>query len=177
VFFDPDLVSEAGDRARILGVAPVIREMIIYGQRWPIERAGTDPAADALFSVLARLVADALDDEAPLSLPTSVEPTVAAAMAYTNSHLESVTAAAVCRAVGISERTLRRLFRSELDMSWRDYLLQSRLLRSMALLAEPGPSVLQVAMSVGFQSSSAFTRAFGGHTGETPSAYRRRVCE
>jgi hypothetical protein len=30
-------------------------------------------------------------------------------------------------------------------MSWRAYLLKSRLLTAMALLAEPGPSVLAIA--------------------------------
>jgi AraC-like DNA-binding protein len=60
-------------------------------------------------------------------------------------------------------------------MSWRSYLHESRLLRAMALLAEPGPSVLQVATTVGFESVSAFTRAFGRYRGETPSAYRTRV--
>ena len=175
VFFDPALVPRAGERACILGVAPVIREMMVYGLRWPIERAGSDPAADAYFAVLGRLVADALEGEAPLSLPTSTEPVVAAALAYTNAHLDSVSAAAVGRSVGVSERTLRRQFRSELSMSWRAYLLQARLLRSMALLAEPGPTVLQVAAAVGFESASAFARAFLRRTGETPSAYRHRV--
>jgi len=56
-----------------------------------------------------------------------------------------------------------------------DLSIESRLLRSMALLAEPGPSVLDVATSVGFDSVSGFTRAFRRHTGETPSAYRRRM--
>ena len=46
----------------------------------------------------------------------------------------------------------------------------------MALLAEPGPTVLQVANGVGFESPSAFARAFFNCTGETPSAYRHRVC-
>jgi AraC-like DNA-binding protein len=177
VFFDPDLVPEGGGRARILGVAPVIREMIVYGLRWPIERSTGDPEADAFFTVLGRLVADALADEAPLSLPTSTEPVVAAAMDYTNDHLDAVTVTDVSRAVGVSERTLRRQFRTVLDMSWRTYLLHARLLRGMALLAEPGPSVLQVATRVGFDSASAFTRAFAARTGETPSAYRSRVLD
>jgi AraC-like DNA-binding protein len=60
-------------------------------------------------------------------------------------------------------------------MSWRTYLLQTRPLRSMGLLAEPGPTVLQVAGRVGFESASAFARAFTGRTGETPSDYRHRV--
>ncbi len=176
VFFHPTLVPSAGDRARIVGVAPLTREMIIYGQRWPIERPASDAIADAYFGVLGSLVAEALDNETPLSLPRSDHPDVVAGLAFTNSHLASVSAGAVSRAIGVSERTLRRQFRAQLGMSWRTYLLQARLLRSMALLAEPGPSVLQVATEVGFESASAFARAFAGHTGETPSSYRRRVC-
>jgi AraC-like DNA-binding protein len=45
----------------------------------------------------------------------------------------------------------------------------------MALLAEPGPSVLDVSLAVGFENVSAFARAFAQRVGETPSAYRRRV--
>jgi AraC-like DNA-binding protein len=60
-------------------------------------------------------------------------------------------------------------------MTWREYVLESRLLRGMALLAEPGPTVLEVATCAGFDSLSAFTRAFRRSTGETPTAYRRRV--
>jgi AraC-like DNA-binding protein len=60
-------------------------------------------------------------------------------------------------------------------MTWRRYLLVSRLLRAMALLAEPGTTVLRVATDVGFDSVSAFTRAFRRYTGETPTAYRRRI--
>jgi AraC-like DNA-binding protein len=45
----------------------------------------------------------------------------------------------------------------------------------MALLAEPGRTVLDVSIAVGFDSVSAFTRAFRREIGEAPSAYRRRV--
>jgi AraC-like DNA-binding protein len=59
-------------------------------------------------------------------------------------------------------------------MSWRNYVTQARLLRAMALLAEPGPSVLQVANVVGFESLSSFNRAFRIRTGVTPSTYRKQ---
>ena len=175
VFFDPEMVHVVGDRARILSAAPVIREMIVYAVRWPISRPVSDPVADSFFEALARLALDWLEHEAPLCLPTSVDPVVAAVMAYTNAHLDGVTARDVCRAVGVSERTLRRQFIAATKMTWRQYLLESRLLRSMAVLAEPGPTVLDVATSVGFHSVSAFTRAFMRYAAETPTVYRRRV--
>jgi len=175
VFFDPEMVRGAGDRARILAAAPVIREMIVYAARWPISRPASDPTADAFFEALAVLVLDWLDRETPLCLPTSTEPIVAAAMAYTNTHLDGVTAAEVSRAAGVSERTLRRAFPAATGMTWQRYVLASRLVRAMGLLAEPGPTVLDISTRVGFGSLSAFTRAFTAFVGDTPTGYRRRL--
>src|SRR3981189_3025339 len=92
VMFDRGLVADGGDRARILAVSPLIRKMMIYALRWPVDRPECDAVSDALFRTLADLGARALDHEAPLSLPTSDNPIVAAAMAYTKEHLDSVTA-------------------------------------------------------------------------------------
>jgi AraC-like DNA-binding protein/quercetin dioxygenase-like cupin family protein len=174
VFFAPKLVPDEGGRARILAAAPVIREMILYGARWPITRPQSDPGADSFFTTLASLVLEWLDHELPLCLPTTKDPLVRAVMEHTNANLATVTAAEVCRTVGVSERSLRRAFPVATGMTWRQYLFESRLLCSMALLAEPGPSILEVATAVGFEGSS-FARAFARHTGETPSAYRRRI--
>ncbi len=175
VMFDPAVLPDGGDRARILAVSALLREMLLYALRWPIDRAAGDEVSDAFFLTLANLVSDALDHEAPLSLPTSEDPVVAAAMAYTKDQLQSVSLDEVCRAVAVSERTLRRQFQSEVGLSWRTYLLHARMLRAMALLAAPGQSVQQTASAVGFDSMGSFTRAFAQFCGETPSSYRRRV--
>ncbi len=175
VFFDPGLVPSPDEWARILPAAPLIKEMILYAARWPILRSASDPVADGFFETLAHLVLEWLDRETPLCLPTSREPVVAMAMEYTNRNLSDVSLRDVCEAIGFSERTLRRRFSAETGISWRTYLLHSRLLRSMSLLAEPGTTVLDIATAVGFDSLSSFTRAFTRWAGETPSAYRRRL--
>lgn len=184
VFFAPEMmpIDRAGvttvdpDRARVLAAAPVIREMIAYGARWPISRSGdADMTADVFFDALARLVVEWLDDEVPLHLPTSTDPILAAIMTHTNANLATVTMKSACRAVGTSERTLRRRFVSETGMTWQAYLIQARLLRAMALLAGSDRTVLAIGVDVGFESPSGFTRAFRNLTGDTPSRYRRRV--
>ncbi len=174
VMFDPELLPPVDNRARILAVSPLIRQMMIYALRWQIDRADSDPISDGFFQTLGHLVFEALDHEAPLSLPTSTNPIVSAAMSYTKAHLPSVTVTDVSRAVAVSERTLRRQFDESIGMSWRTYLLHARMLRAMALLAAPGQSVQQTATAVGFESLSAFTRAFTQFCGETPTSYRRR---
>lgn len=175
VMFDPQLIPHAGERARILAVSPLIREMMVYALRWPIDRPEGDEISDAFFRTLANLVAEALDHEAPLSLPSSEHPIVAAAMAYTKEHLDGVSADEVSRAVSVSERTLRRLFQDAVGMPWRTYLLHARMLKAMALLAAPGQSVQETSSAVGFDSLSSFTRAFTQFCGETPTSYRKRV--
>ncbi|WP_074133170.1 AraC family transcriptional regulator [Mycolicibacterium houstonense] len=177
VMFDAQLIADPGDRARIIAVSPLIREMMIYGLRWPIDRAQGDDTSDAFFRTLANLVVEALDHEAPLSLPTTEHPIVAAALAYTKEHLASVTADDVSREVAVSDRTLRRLFAETIGISWRTYLLHARMLRAMALLAGPGQSVQATATAVGFENLSSFTRCFTQFCGQTPSAYRSRARE
>lgn len=172
VFFDPSLVTMPGDRVRILAVPALLREMIVYSERWPIGRAVSDTVADAFFTALGHLVSESLDNEAPLSLPASNDQLVRHAMSWTRQNLGTATVAEVARVVGLSERSLRRRFGTYVGMTWREYLLEARLLRAMALLAEPGPSVIEVSGAVGFDSHSAFNRAFRRRTGETPSGYR-----
>jgi AraC-like DNA-binding protein/quercetin dioxygenase-like cupin family protein len=179
VMFDAQMIPTGRDRARILAVSPLIREMMLYALRWPIDRgvgsADDERVSEAFFRTLADLVIEALDHEAPLSLPTCEHPIVAAAMTYTKEHLQSATAEQVSRAVAVSERTLRRLFHDELGLSWRTYLLHARMLKAMALLASPGQAVQEASTAVGFDSVSSFTRAFTQFSGETPSTYRKRV--
>lgn len=175
VLFEPRLVPAAGDRVRVIAVSALLREMMLYSARWPISRAESGAAADSFFQTLGHVVAEALEDERPLHLPVSTDPLVAAAIDYTGAHLDDVTVQDVTRAVGMSERTLRRLFQAHVGMSWRTYLLRARVLRSMTMLAQQDCSVLEASIAVGFDDVGAFARSFARHCGETPSAYRRRI--
>ena len=175
VFFEPELIGDPGDRVRILAVDPLIREMIIGSLRWPIDRTESEPITESYFVTLALLVGETLEHEAPLRLPTCSDPLVTVAMSYTQENLGSVTVDQVGRAVGASARTIRRRFESHAGLSWRTYLLQARILKAMALLAQPDRSILQISLEVGFNSLNAFDRAFQTRLGETPSSYRRRV--
>jgi AraC-like DNA-binding protein len=149
--------------------------MMVYAARWPIDRIWEESVANIFFQTFGHLVAEAIEHQNPLHLPTTRDETISAAIVHTHDHLDSVTAIDVSRAIGVSERTLRRQFHSMMNMTWRSYLLQARLLRATVLLSEPGPSILDVSIAVGFENVSSFARAFRRHCGETPSAFRRRV--
>jgi AraC-like DNA-binding protein len=176
VFFEPGMVTDRSDRVRVLSAAAPLREMITYSMRWPITRPASDATADAFFDALALLATDWIDTaETPVRLPTSTLPTIRDVMDYTQANLATACAADVCAAVGVSGRSLRRQFVAATGMTWQHYRLQCRVLRSMAMLAEGHHTVLETACAVGFDSVSAFTRAFQRLTGEPPRDYRRRI--
>jgi AraC-like DNA-binding protein len=71
---------------------------------------------------------------------------------------------------GASLRTFERLFADETGLSLAAWRRQSRMLASLALLAE-GKSVGEVANAVGYESAAAFSTAFKQCFGAPPSSY------
>jgi AraC-like DNA-binding protein len=177
IFLHPSLIAPRHPNAGIVAVTPLIRQMIIYACRWPIDRASSDAVADSYFRCFAELLAELLESQSLFSLPTTHHPQLAAALNRTRNSLADITIDDAARAAGVSPRSLRRLCHRELQMTWREYAQQARLMKAAALLADPELSVLQVATRVGFDSASAFTRAFRGAWGRPPSDYRRHGSE
>ena len=77
----------------------------------------------------------------------------------------------------MSERTLQRRCRNELEMSLSTWLTRARILHSLELLSCPdgARSVASIARSCGYHSPAAFTRAFSQHLHTTPSAWRSQA--
>lgn len=172
----PEMVPDAGERVRVIRVSPLMREMIAEAVRWPLDRP-LDESGRHFFAAFACLCRDWIADEAPFNLPTSTDPALDAAVAYTRANLTQSRFEDVCRAAGLSQRTLRRRFQAELGMGWEHYRRRARLLAAADALATGGRSIAQIAADVGFESQSAFTKAFHELAGETPSAFRARAAK
>jgi AraC-like DNA-binding protein len=170
----PGVVPPLSDRVRIVEVTPLMREMVQGAMRWPVG-APMDATGRAYFAALGHLCAEWIQVEAPFHLPMPRDPRLQAAAAYTRDNLKDGDIAAVCRAAGVSERTLRRGFAAEAGMGWDEYRRRARLLAAAAMLSETRTPVGLVAEAVGFESQSAFAKAFRSLTGETPREFRSRA--
>jgi AraC-like DNA-binding protein len=80
------------------------------------------------------------------------------------------TLAAWAREIGVSDRTLARLFVRETGMTFAGWRQQLRLIRALEALAA-GRSVTEAAMDVGYDSPSSFIAMFRRSLGTTPSQY------
>jgi AraC-like DNA-binding protein len=60
------------------------------------------------------------------------------------------------------------------DLSFGDYIRKLRIEKAIQLLNDPANSLSDIAYLTGFSDQSHFTRIFKKHTGQSPSAYRKR---
>jgi transcriptional regulator GlxA family with amidase domain len=123
---------------------------------------------------LARVVVEELREahEQPLHLPEPQDDRLQAIarMLYENP-AESASLAELGTRIGASTRTLSRLFRTELAMTFYEWRTQIRIYHALVLLAE-GHDTTQTAYACGWSNPSGFIAAFTGIIGTTPGRYR-----
>lgn len=103
-------------------------------------------------------------------------PLAVATVEYIEAHYaEHVTVEEIARRLAVNRSHLSRVFRNHMDISIRDYLLGVRINRAAFLLSMTDESVENIAEQVGFNSLVVFSRMFKKLTGETATAYRKRM--
>ncbi|HLL34932.1 MAG TPA: helix-turn-helix transcriptional regulator [Streptomyces sp.] len=156
------------DTPAVLTVSPLLRELII---------ACTHTADDG-GPERARLRAVLLDQlrispQQPLHLPTPTTPLLRTLCDILRADpSDSRTLAELGREIGASDRTLSRLFRNDLGMTFPQWRTQLRLHHALVLLADDTP-VTTVANLCGWSSTSAFIDVFRRAFGHTPGAHPR----
>lgn len=152
----------------VLGVSALLREalLVLTGGR----RLG--PAArDRLRAVAVDELVEA--HEQPLHLPEPHDDRLRALTDLLRADpADPATLAELGRTVGASERTLSRLFRDELSMSFHQWRTQLRVHHALGLLAE-GHSVTSTATACGWANPSSFIDSFTAIVGQTPGRHQR----
>ena len=81
---------------------------------------------------------------------------------------------ALAAAVGVSGRTLTRLFPEQTKLTLKSWKQRARIIAAIERLGQPDISIKQVAAALGFSSTASFSFAFREVTGETPTAFLSR---
>ncbi|MFC9458326.1 AraC family transcriptional regulator [Streptomyces sp. NPDC056637] len=153
----------------VLTVGPLLRELLLAATRGPYDDR---PESRRLRAVLLDQLR--ASPQQPLQLPTPTEPRLKAVcdLLYDNP-ADARPLAALGRTSGAGERTLSRLFRRELGMTFPQWRTQLRLYHALRMLAEGDP-VTAVAHRCGWSSASAFIDVFRRAFGCTPGEHSRR---
>lgn len=87
---------------------------------------------------------------------------------------EALTLHCLSGRLGYSEFHTTRKFKEISGMQFRDYLRRRKLAFALKEVRDSKKSILEIAVAYGFSSHEAFTRAFKGMYGVTPSEYRKQ---
>ncbi|MCI2422416.1 helix-turn-helix transcriptional regulator [Saccharopolyspora sp. K220] len=157
------------DSPAVLAVSPLLRELILACTG---AESYDEAERDRLHAVLLDQLRRA--PQQPIRLPTAQDPRLAAVCAIlADDPADHRGLAALGAQVSASERTLSRLFRAEMRMTFPQWRTQLRLHHGLRLLAE-GAAVTTVAHRTGWSSTSAFIEVFRRTFGHTPGAQRNR---
>lgn len=151
----------------MLIVDSLLRELIIAHT----QRGGGSPEDARLRAVLLDELASS--PRQPLCVPDPHSPLLNAVCDILRRHPgDRRTLAELGREVGASDRTLSRLFRREVGMSFPQWRTRLRLQHALILLADKEP-VTAVAHACGWSSASTFIDVFRRTFGHTPGSHPR----
>jgi AraC-like DNA-binding protein len=154
------------DTPSALAVSPLLRELILTYTSAEQEGAEWRRLRGVLLDQLRR------SPQLPTYLPTARDSRLGAVCELLRDDpADNRTLTELGREVGASERTLSRLCKSQLGMTFPQWRTQLRLHAALIALAD-GESVTRVAHRTGWASTSAFIDTFRRAFGHTPGSRR-----
>lgn len=170
LYIEPESVPRTSPRCEVLTVTPLLHQLLLASADIPAlyDDQGRDGA-------LIRLILHevGLARTMPLFAPIpNDQPLANLCKAFLRAPYLRSTPQDWAQQLNKSTRTFARFFRGQTGMSFRNWRQQACLLDSVSKLSS-GMSVTQVALTLGYESPSAFSTMFREHLGQAPSEFVR----
>ncbi|MGA7811755.1 AraC family transcriptional regulator [Caballeronia sp.] len=168
LYVDPSVVPAGLDTCRVVEVSPLLREVVLALDDTAISRERERLLGTLAIDEITR------SQPLPLSVPMPIDKRL---LALCEAVLADPAAAdsleSWAEQAGASTRTIARLFKRELGVSFSQWRQQVVLAHAIPLLSQGRP-LAQVAQTLGYHSQSAFSAMFRRAFGESPRAFFAR---
>jgi AraC family transcriptional regulator len=174
LFFSWDLTRTTvgdGERGLSRGLAPALRASAIQALVG-LFQPGTDIQLEQAVHLAARALTQRNGVFRPMSGGLSPHARRVVHDLLDRNLRSGVSVPDLARAAGLSLHHFIKMFREAEGCTPHALLVQKRVERATALLAEPHARIDEIAMTTGFSSPSHFTCTFHRVTGVTPGAFR-----
>lgn len=159
-------------RPAIFNPGTALKEMIRYAMKWKGKE--TDPYAINFLGCIRQMLPDEMRQAIHTALPFTDEPHLRQAISLVLDNLDEPPGIAdLAKQLHLSARTLQRLFRDQLQMSYSTYLKTARVIKAVELLTHSQLQVNEIAYAVGYESQQTFSNTFEEMLGVRPGQFRK----
>lgn len=172
LYMDASVTPTGWAGCRVIVVSPLLRELVSALDRAGLAREREERLTQLVLDEIAHADMHALGVPMP-STQSGDKRLRALCEAVLGAPAQRSTLAEWSAEFGASERTMARLFRDELGISYQQWRQQAILAHALPMLAR-GTPVSHVAAASGYASDSAFTAMFKSAMGQPPSQFLGR---
>ncbi|WP_298773652.1 helix-turn-helix transcriptional regulator [uncultured Shewanella sp.] len=168
-----DLGEEIGNKVKVIEVSEFLKELIIRGcNAWQSTYTPTH-VDNAMMTLIIEEIRHAT--ESPLYLPWPSDPRLKRiCQILQNNPADNRTLPELAQLSGASVRTLNRIFIKECQLGFSDWRQKLRVLTGLERL-QTNASITQIALDLGYSSSSTFIQVFKKHLHASPKSYLKHL--
>lgn len=156
----------------IYPVSNLLLEMVLHTASWDGDVLPDDKRF-TFIKAIKNMLPEISSVPLPITLPTTENPRLQPVLKYIQENLgEPLSLESVGYEFSYSERTLTRLFRATMDISFFQYLKLARMIKAMGYLLETEKTINEIAWDTGYNSVSAFSNTFFKLVGKRPSDFQ-----
>ncbi|MBW3523347.1 MULTISPECIES: helix-turn-helix domain-containing protein [Chryseobacterium] len=174
-FYAHDDFSDAFfSRLGIYPASELLIQMIKYTEIWD-ERHVTSMDENFEFLIaLKKILPGTHKQPLPIILPVTQNKQMLRIVNYLENTIEEKhSLTSISKKFGLSERSLSRLFKTDMDISFLQYLKTLRIIKAIELLLNTNKSINEIADEVGYSSISSFSDTFREFTRSRPTDLRK----
>lgn len=170
VYFDPSVSHQFAKRCQVVGISPLLRQLLIEAADLPSNYESGSREAKIMALIMEEV---RLAPMRPLCVPMPRHPVLAeCCRKYLKEPSLQESIDGWSNDLGTSRRTFTRLFRQETGLSFGEWRRRACLHAAISRLFM-GDTVTNIALDLGYSSSAAFTTMFTQLVGTSPVEYRR----
>ncbi len=177
--------KEMADMPSVLSVPNIflsndlMREMFLFARDWAggVSKT-TNYSKYCLLRATMAIIPDTSSpiDAFPMQHPYPKSEKLKSVARYLNSNIDqSFTIEQIAERFGMSSRSLSRLFKEDMGISYVRFLRAIRIAKALELMSENNYTILEIAIRVGYNELSSFSNIFTRVTGIRPSIYMAKI--
>lgn len=163
------------DKLGIYPASELLIQMINYTEQWD-GRHATKKDANFEFLVALKNILPQLNNTAlPIILPITEDERMQKIIKYLEKNIaEPVSLKSLSHRFNTSERSMSRMFQSNLQMSFLQYFKTLRMIKAIEMILKTKKSIGDIAFCVGYDTIGSFSNAFYGFTHARPTDFRKK---